>query len=220
MPPVQETSAPVGAEQAAPVETVKPAATPETGKPKSSNAVLWILVVLVLLAAGGAGGYFFYKTFIQKGEPQFSSQPARSMPDQPQYPGAAGGQKPQGVQPLQPGLQQPAPMPATTVEITESAIVMDIVKGLPTGFTTEFRAGASRVVHYVKYHKAQPGQTNISSQFYKDGKLVFKCGPNVVQYKAGNYFCRPNKDFDAGAYEVKFFVDGIERQPLGFRIMN
>jgi hypothetical protein len=145
----------------------------------------------------------------------------QTVRDQSQYQGAAGGQNQQAMQqPLQPGQQQPPPMQPTPVEITASAIVADIVNGLPTGFTTDYRVGASRVVHYVKYQKALPGQTNISSQFYRDGKLIFKCGPNVVQYKAGNYFCRPDKDFEAGAYEVKFFVDGIERQPLGFSVIN
>ena len=202
-PPVQETAAPVVAEPAVAAETAKPAGSPTAEKPKASNAVLWIVVVLVLLAAGAAGGYFFYKTFMQKDGFQ------------------SGGQNQQAVQqPLQPGQQQPAPTPPTSVEITASAIVADIVNGLPTGFTNEYRVGASRAVHYVKYQKALPGQTNISSQFYRDGKLIFKCGPNVVQYKAGNYFCRPDKDFEAGAYEVKFFVDGTERQPLGFRVMN
>lgn len=215
-PPVQETAAPVVAEPA--VETAKPPVLQTAEKPKSSNALLWILVVLVLLAAGAAGGYFFYKTFMQKDGFQSGGQTAR---DQSQHQVTAGGQNQQAVQqPLQPGQQQPPPMQPTPVEITASAIVADIVNGLPTGFTTDYRVGASRAVHYVKYQKALPGQTNISSQFYKEGRLVFKCGPNVVQYKAGNYFCRPDKDFDAGNYDVKFFVDGIERQPLGFRVMN
>ena len=218
-PPVQAAAAPAAAGPAE-AGTIKPEAPPAPVKPKSGNAVFWILIVVILLAAGAAGGYFFYKIFIQKDMSGPGSQTVRSAPDQARYPGASGDQNPQGVQPLQPGQQQPAPMPPTTVEVTESAIVMDIVNGLPTGFTTEFRAGASRAVHYVKYNKAQPGQTNISSQFYKDGKLVFKCGPNVVQYRAGNYFCRPDKDFEAGIYEVKFFVDGMERPPLSFRVMQ
>jgi hypothetical protein len=216
IPPVQET-----AEAVAAVEAAKPVVPQTAGKQKAGNPVLWILAILILLAAGAAGGYFIYKTFLQKNEPQFASQPVRGLPDQSQYQGAAGGQNQQGMQqPLQPGQQQPPLTPPTTVEITASAIVADIVNGLPTGFTTEYKVGGSRVVHYVKYQKALPGQTNISSQFYRDGKLIFKCGPNVVQYKAGNYFCRPNKDFDAGAYEVRFFVDGVERQPLGFTVMN
>jgi hypothetical protein len=102
--------------------------------------------------------------------------------------------------------------------VKSSALAADFRKGQAVGLGTSFRFGASRVVHYVRYAKANIGVTTFSSEYYQNGKLLFKCGPSQMQFSAGKYFCRPQQDLNPGSYEVRFYVDGAEEQILRFNV--
>jgi hypothetical protein len=229
--------------QAAPAAASSPIAAPEpvqdktaaaADKPKSNNTLLWIIVLIVLIGAAAAGGYVFYTTFLKKDTPKFDSQSVPGMHDQGQVPGgqmqpgspADSSMQPQQApmppqSPMQPQAQvqqQMTPQLLTKVEIKASALVSDIRNGKPAGFSSSFLIGASRVAHYVQYQKAKSGQTTFGSQFYKDGAMIFKCGPKPLQYPSGNYFCRAGQNLDEGNYEVRFIVDGVESQILRFKV--
>jgi hypothetical protein len=150
--------------------------------------------------------------------------PASAVPStQPQQPSAqpdspAGPSAQQPQMPPPKDQYQPQPQMRTRVAIRASALASDFRNGRPMGFSSNFRFGSSRVVHYVQYDKASVGQTSLSSQFYQNGAMLFKCGPSPLQYKSGKYFCRAAQNLNPGEYEVKFIVDGNEEQILKFRV--
>jgi hypothetical protein len=161
----------------------------------------------------------------QPGSPQTGGPSMQAQPPQPySQPGQPGSQAGPSMQPTQPITPPPPqdqyqpPQPRTRVAIKASSLATDFRNGRPVGFSTSFRQGASRVVHYVQYTKASVGQTTFNSQFYQNGQLIMKCGPSALQYASGNYFCRPANHLGPGNYEVKFFVDGNEEQILKFRV--
>jgi hypothetical protein len=232
--PGAEPSASGGVAEVSP-EPVKDEAAGGDGKPKSGGKAPLIIVLVVLLFAVAAGGYYYYAKYIRKAPQPTQAQPAPSpATGQAQVPGVPAGQpQPGGAtgpsmsQPAQPGSPaapvpedqyQPLPQARTRVAIKASALAANFKKGRPVGFASNFRYGASRVVHYVQYVRASVGRTTFSTQYYQDGRLLFKCGPSAMRYASGKYFCRPQQDLAPGNYEVKFFVDGAEEQTLKFNV--
>jgi len=104
------------------------------------------------------------------------------------------------------------------VKIKASSVASDVRSGRPVGLSSSFKAGTTKVLHYVQFTNATPGQTTLSSQFYKDGVLIFKCSPKVMQYPSANYFCRMEQNLAAGNYEVRLLADGVEKKTTYFRV--
>jgi hypothetical protein len=113
---------------------------------------------------------------------------------------------------------QSASKSVSNISIKASALTSDVVNGKPAGLSKKFKYGKSRVAHYVQYANVIPGQTIFTSEFYKDGSFLFKCGSRPLQNPSGNYFCRPQQDLEAGSYEVRFSIDGMPKPTLRFTV--
>ncbi|HTZ17305.1 MAG TPA: hypothetical protein VMB78_02580 [Dissulfurispiraceae bacterium] len=205
----------------APAAASSPQPSPAIGVRVKSNRKSAGLVVLIILIAVAAGGYYLvikdggpFAALKDKIWPRTDNQISSSEPLPPApvpTPAVTPETTPEST-------TAPVPGPQTKVKIKASATASDVRNGRPVGLSSSFRAGTTRVVHYVQFANATPGQTTLGSQFYKDGALIFKCSPKVMQYPAANYFCRMDQNLVAGNYEVRLSVDGIEKKALWFKV--
>ena len=111
--------------------------------------------------------------------------------------------------------QQPSQM--SSVKIYNAVMAERVDNCEPVGINTEFAAGNRSLVYHARYGDGIVGQTRFVFRWYRQGAEIYEA-QHMAQYTSGCVWSSCQQDFEEGQYNVKLFVDGIERNTLSFNI--